>query len=105
MIRITDACLLAYTKLRARKVRLIVTVVISSLLFGVLAASSFVVRGIVKSTNSFAEEGFGKRYILSAESTGSDFISNNYNFDKGVLDRAIALQKDEIVRKKAEDRL
>lgn len=100
MIRLTDACLLAYTKLRARKVRLIVTVVISSLLFSVLTLSSFVVRGMVKSANSFSEEGFGKRYILSADSFGGspyEILS-----DPAVLNRAIQLQKDEIARKKAE---
>lgn len=100
MIRVSDACLLAYTKLRARKVRLIVTVVISSLLFGVMALSSFVVRGMVSSANSFAEEGFGKRYILSADVFGGESFA--YTEDKSVLDRAIALQKDEIARKKAE---
>jgi len=98
MIRLTDAALLAYTKLRARKVRLIVTVVISSLLFGVLALGSFVFRGVVSSTSSFAEEGFGKRYILSAESSSI----GRYSEDKTVLERAIALQKDEIARKKIE---
>ncbi len=100
MIRLSDACLLAYTKLRARKVRLIVTVVISSLLFGVLALSSFVVRGVVKSTNSFAEEGFGKRYILSADG----YVSSQFSYveDPAVLERAVALQKDEIARKKIE---
>lgn len=100
MIRLTDACLLAYTKLRARKVRLIVTVVISSLLFGLLAFSSFVVRGVVKSTNSFAEEGFGRRYILSADSYGNNSFA--VFTDSNVLNRAIALQKDEIARKKIE---
>lgn len=98
MIRFTDAAQLAYTKLRARKVRLIVTVVISSLLFGLLALSSFVVRGIVSSTNSFEEEGFGKRYILKANSS----ITGQWDKDTAVVDRAIALQKDEIARKKVE---
>lgn len=98
-MRISDATLLAYTKLRARKVRLIVTVVISSLLFGALALSSFVVRGIVASTESFAEEGFGKRYLLSADPS---FVSRNWAEDKTVLDRAIVLQKDQIARKKVE---
>src|SRR5438128_773695 len=98
MIRLTDTMLLAYTKLRARKVRLIVTVVISSLLFGVLALGSFVVQGVVKSTGSFAQEGFGKRYLLSANPNSN----NNYFDNKDILNRAIALQKDEIARKKTE---
>jgi hypothetical protein len=98
MIRLSDTLLLATTKLRARKVRLIVTVVISSLLFGVLALSSFVVRGVIKSTNSFAEEGFGKRYILNASPISSYDAFNTPE----VLDQAISLQKDEVARKKAE---
>lgn len=101
MIRTKDAVLLAYTKLRARKIRLIVTVVISSLLFGVLAFSSFVVRGVVHSTNSFAQEGFGKRFLLSADPSmvqgGQDIYSN-----KSVIARAKALQKKQIKQKEAE---
>lgn len=100
MIRLTDAALLAYTKLRARKLRLIVTVVISSLLFGVLALSSFVVRGIVSSVDSFSEEGFGKRYLVSADpspDSGGNLLNN-----KEILDRAVVLHKEHIARKKIE---
>lgn len=55
---------------------------------------------MVKSASSFSEEGFGKRYILSADSFGGspyELLS-----DQAVLNRAIQLQKDEISRKKAE---
>ncbi len=100
MIKITDAALLAYTKLRSRKTRLIVTVVISSLLFGVLVFSSFLIRGISSSVSSFAQDGFGKRYILTADRYTVDGAATAN--DPAVQERAIALQKEQIVRKKTE---
>lgn len=98
MIHITDSLLLAYTKLRARKVRLIVTIVISSLLFSLLAVGSFVVRGIVGSADSFSKEGFGSRYILGASPVASPNVYDNPD----ILTKAIALQKEEVARKKVE---
>lgn len=99
MIKLTDSLKLAYTKLRTRKIRLLVTVIVSALLFSILAAGSFVVQGVVASVESFSKEGFGDRYILNA----SNIIENNNVFsDPALIDRAIILQKQQIAAKKAE---
>ncbi len=98
MIRVRDAALLAYTKLRTRKVRLTVTIVISGLLLSGLAAASFVVRGAFDSINDFSKEGFGQRYIVSAYlNSGSVDLSENAD----LIAKAEAGQKDLVARKKA----
>lgn len=100
MIRPDDALLLAYTKLKTRRIRLIITVVVSGLLFSGLAASSFFFRGAISGVEDFSKEGFGSRYITSGMYYGSDgFLLMN---DKATIDRAIAMNKDLVARKKAE---
>ncbi len=64
MIRLADTILLAYTKLRARKVRTIITVLLASLLFGTLVAASLIMTGALKSIASFREDGLTSRYIV-----------------------------------------
>ena len=65
MIKSVDTLLLAFTKLRARKVRTIITVLLASLLFGVLVAASLVMTGAFRSVASFREDGLTSRYIVS----------------------------------------
>lgn len=97
MIRLREATTLALTKLRTRKVRLTVTIVISGLLFSGLAGASIVAHGVINSITSFSKEGLGSRYIVQAyPQSGFNFIT-----DKSVTDRATAIQKDTVARKKA----
>ena len=65
MIKFTDTALLAFTKLRSRKIRTIITVLLASLLFGVLIAASLVMTGAFRSVESFREDGLTSRYIVS----------------------------------------
>ncbi|HTH72425.1 MAG TPA: ABC transporter permease [Candidatus Pristimantibacillus sp.] len=97
MIRLREATTLALTKLRTRKIRLTVTIVISGLLFSGLAAASMVAHGVIGSIGSFSKEGLGSRYIAQAYPQAAF----NFMSDKSVTDRAIAIQKDTIARKKA----
>src|SRR5688572_23254082 len=98
MIRLHDATMLALTKLRTRKVRLIVTVVVSGLLFSALAGASFVARGVMSGISGFGEEGLGDRYIVQA------YPQINYGFSENpeVIARSVAIHKDTVARKKAE---
>lgn len=99
MIRLFDAAKLATTKLRTRKVRLVVTVVIAGLMFSALAAVSMVSRGAFDSLASFNREAFGERYIVAAypQSGNGDF-----GRDPAVIKRAEAIHQDLVSRKTAE---
>lgn len=66
MIRPLDGLLIARAKLKTRRIRLAVTVIISSLLFSGLMFLSLFINGIVQSIGSFNEEGLGSRYIVTA---------------------------------------
>lgn len=98
MIRLRDATMLALTKLRTRKVRLIVTIVVSGLLFSALAGASLVARGIMGGVSGFSKEGLGDRYIVQA------YPQINYSFSENseVIERALAIHKDTVARKKTE---
>ena len=101
MIRPFDSLRLAYTKLRARRIRLAVTVVISGLLFTVLITGSLVVRGFIAGFESFSQEGFGSRYIVSVSPVSADGLDQARR-DPAVIKRAQKIQADLIARKKAE---
>lgn len=64
MIRLTDAIVLAHTKLRVHKIRTWVAVSVSGILFGLLIAVVFVVQGAFNSVESFSKEGLTDRYLV-----------------------------------------
>lgn len=99
MIRLTDATKLAATKLRTRKVRLVVTIVIAGLMFSVLAAASQISRGAFDSLAAFGREGFGERYITVAMPNYSGGLATEL---PEVVDRAVAIQKNLVAQKTAE---
>lgn len=66
MMRLRDASLLAFTKLRTRQVRTLITIAISGLLFAILLAALIVAQGISNSITSFNQEGLNSRYVVSA---------------------------------------
>lgn len=96
MIRFREATTLALTKLRIRKVRLVVTIVISGLLFGMLAALSMISQGVFSSVANFGEEGFADRYIVRA--IGMGYAGG----DDPVIERAKAIHKETVAQKQAE---
>ena len=72
MIKLADTALLAFTKLRARKIRTVITVLLASLLFGVLIAVSLVMTGAFRSVESFREDGLTSRPFVYA---GGDAVT------------------------------
>ena len=64
MIRLADIVLLTYTKLRARKIRTFITVLLASMLFGVLISASLIANGLFRGIDSFRKEGLTSRYIV-----------------------------------------
>lgn len=92
MIRLTDALTLAFTKLRTRKIRTILTIVIAALLFSGVFVILFVSQGFFQGAEKFSKESFAGRFII----TGSDM---NYAY----ADQT-ALMMDPTLIKKAEDK-
>lgn len=72
MIKLSDTTLLAFTKLRTRKIRTIITILLASLLFGVLVAASLVMTGVFRSVEAFREDGLTSRYIVSVFNAPGD---------------------------------
>ena len=72
MIKITDATLLAFTKLRARKIRTIITILLASLLFGMLIAASLVMTGAFRSVDTFRQDGLTSRHIVNINKAIND---------------------------------
>jgi hypothetical protein len=98
MIGFRDTATLAFTKLRTRKVRLVITIVVSGLLFSMLAGASSVARGAFGSISAFNKEGLGDRYIVQAGFFGNFNMQSNTE----LIDQVIAAQKDLVARKKAQ---
>lgn len=72
MIKIIDASLLAYTKLREHKVLTSLTILLASLLFGVLISASLVITGALKSVDNFRKDGLTSRYIVEVSNAPGD---------------------------------
>lgn len=98
MIRPTESLLLASTKLKTRKIRLVITVVITSLLFAVLAFMAIVTEGIIHSFQSFGTEGYGGRYIVQAAPLT---YSMGFDTEKEIVDTLLPEQQKIIAAKKA----
>ena len=97
MIWPREAVLLARTKLKTRKIRLIITVVITSLLFGVLVFVASVTQGVIASLQSFGKEGYGGKYYVQAQPLNYQFGSGA---DQQIKDALSGTQRDLIAQKK-----
>lgn len=100
MMHPLDSGRLAVTKLRTRKFRLIITVVVSSLLFSILFAASFSVNGVYTSLKEFNQSGLGNRYFVTGNNLNND--SYNKQSDPELVKQAIAIEKEVQVKKVAE---
>ena len=100
MIRFSDALTLSLTKLKTRRVRLVVTTLVSGLFFVVLAFASSVFNGTIKSIEDFSADGFGSRYITRVEgiSGPNDYLMYE---NKDLIAQAKTIDADLIARKKA----
>lgn len=103
MIRPLDTITLAITKLRTRRVRLAFTILISGLLFGLLLAIILISSGILRSLDSFGEEGVGEKYIVATSSNASqDYEFFNIESNNTIVARAEQLHGERIAAKKLE---
>lgn len=103
MIKLADAVLLAFTKLRTKKLRTIITIVLAGLLFGVLVAASLMVNGLFSSVNAFRQEGLTSRYIVSVLNKPAD-VNGLYKImrDPQMIAEAKQRYEDIVKRKTAE---
>ena len=77
MIRLTDAYVLARTKLRVHKIRTWVAISVSGALFGLLVTIIIVSSGIFASIKSFSEDGYSSRFLLQTGQSTAEL----YNWD------------------------
>lgn len=84
MINLRNALTLAGTKLKTRKVRLAVTVIISSLMFGVLAIGIISFSGFTNSIERFSQEGLNARFFTQVRpmNDGNWYIDYRNHFSK-----------------------
>ncbi len=98
MLGFKDNLTLSVTKLRSRRIRLIVTLVVSGLLFTVLVTGSLVARGTLASLTSFTKDGFSSRFIVTIYGSPT----TNYLNNPAIIKRAEAIQKETVAKKTAE---
>jgi hypothetical protein len=94
MIRSLDAFKLARTKLKTRRIRLIITLIVMSLMFAALSFLAFFVEGGIRSLTEFSKEGYGSSVYVSAQ-------TNVYSeYDNAELTAIIKPQHDALVAQK-----
>lgn len=98
MIKLIDATTLALTKLRTHKIRTAITVLIPSILFGVLFAILITSEGAFDSIAKFNKEGYGSHFFVKAEPVFLDEYSFMQNPE--IIARAKQIYKETIASKK-----
>lgn len=66
MISLHDATTLARTKLHSKRIMLIITIIVSGLLFGLLSAASLVVNGVSRSTREYTRTALDGQYLVKS---------------------------------------
>lgn len=100
MIRLTDATVLAATKLRTRKIRTITTIIISALVFSIIIAALSVTQGVFKSLTDFSHEGISDKYLVFATPAGS-MLDEGVFTKPDLIERAKQLHGETVTAKKA----
>ena len=85
MIKIKDASVLAFAKLRTHKIRTLIVILLSSLLFSVLIISISVIQGAFNSVNNFRKGELTSRYIVSVSNAPIDRSKGQDDFNDPVL--------------------
>lgn len=102
MITLLDATRLAGTKLRTRKIRTVTTILLASLLFGVLVAASLVMAGAFRSIEDFREDGLTSRYIVQVIPTGDTSSAQSLRRDPRLIAEAKKRYEALVEEKKSE---
>ena len=103
MIGFLDTFTLARTKLRSKRILLIVTVIISGLLFGVLVGALIIVTGATQSATKFFEATQHGRYLVHVQPYVPQSAYPTSNFDqpsKETIAQLQTLEKDYVAKQK-----
>ena len=79
MIGLIDAFTLARTKLRSKKVLLIVTITLAALIFGVIIAGVTIVTGATNSANAYLRSSLSNRYLVQTIPVIPDDVSGIFS--------------------------
>lgn len=103
MIRVVDALKLAATKLRIRRIRTTISVLVASLLFGVIVLAIIILQGGLDSMNKFSSGSLSGRYLTSVNyaSKSTLSIAMDGQYPNSVKTRATEIYTKTIADKKA----
>lgn len=103
MIKITDAGLLAISKLRAHFLRTVLTMLLASVLFGALIAASLIMTGLFTGLQLFREDGLNGRYLVQvARVYGGEEAKDDILKDPNLVADAKYRHKQLVAEKTAE---
>lgn len=102
MIKLTDASVLALTKLRTHKVRTLFTIIASGILFALLVAGSLVTTGILDSIKVFTKNTLNDRYIVQVNKAFDPTTIPALMRSKTLISRAKEIHTQTIEAKKTE---
>lgn len=102
MIKLTDASVLALTKLRTHKVRTLLTILASGILFTLLVAGSLVTTGVLNSIETFTNNTLNDRYIVQVNKAFDPTTIPTLMRNKTLISRAKEIHIQTIEAKKAE---
>ncbi len=101
MISLKNTVTLASTKLRTRRIRLIVTLIVSGLLLMVLVVGSYVIRGSLASIADFTKDRYTNRFFVSVMESWDKADTDKLS-DPSIIKRAQELDKVLLAKKTAE---
>lgn len=101
MIRTTDALMMAYTKLKTRKVRTAFTVAIAGIMFGLAMTLVLLTDGVFLSLDRMTAKSMTGRFVVGGQQTLDNGI-NDVPRDPRLINEALRQHKDLVARKKAE---
>lgn len=101
MMRLTDAVVLAATKLRTHRVRTAVVTVVSGTLFGLLMAAVIIAQGIFESADRFNTVGLSNRNVILFNRTDENALAFYYLNDQEFIERVEVVHKEIISKKEA----
>ena len=103
MIKITNAGLLAVSKLRAHFLRTVLTMLLASILFGALIAASLIMNGLFTGLQLFREDGLNGRYLVRVSRVyGGEEAKDNVLKDPMLVADAKRRHKQLVAEKTAE---